>query len=196
MRPVPESISPLPRAVRWMIFFALTLLAVSVFVPRVAAAQRTQADLSEAEIEEVREAAITPPIRVDAYRKIIDSRVTRIQDLLPRRYAPGRREDFHDLMQQVKAISDELEDNLEDYDTGHHDIRKALPKLLDSIERWTSVLKQPPVDQEYEVARKLAIESVADLKEIASRLGPEQKAWFTEHPPAKDAASSQIEVPR
>ena len=155
-------------------------------------AQRSDSALSEAEIEKLRDSAYFPADRVITFIKFLDDRTKRIQDLFAHPRQPGREQDTHDLLEQFTAIADELEDNLDDYGPRHRDIRRALPKLVDATERWASAIKTPPEDEAYSVSRKLALESIRDLRESATHLIEEQRAWFAAHPPAKDNKSEPL----
>ena len=160
-------------------------------------AQHTDNSLSEGEIEQLREAAYFPTDRVLVFVKLLDERNKAIQDLYAHPRKPGREQDTHDLFEEFTQIADELNDNLDDYDASHRDIRKALPKLLDATERWSSNLKQPPENQAYDLARKLALEAIRDIREEATHLVESQKAWFAAHPPAKEPDNVPTrEVPR
>jgi hypothetical protein len=149
-------------------------------------AQRGDSALSEGEIEQLREAAYIPNDRVLIFIKLLDVRNKAIQELYAHPRKPGREQDTHDLLEQFTSIADELDDNLDDYGPRHSDIRKALPKLLEATERWSSNLKQPPDNSVYDLSRKLALESIRDIREEATRLIEEQKAWFLAHPPPKE----------
>ncbi len=151
-----------------------------------ALSQRHAAPLSEAEEEEVRDAAIEPARRIAVYQSIIETRIKRIQEVLANTRAQGRRDDIRDNMEQVASLVDELQDNLEEYDHVHRDLRKPLPKLLDAMLRWESVLKQPPDNDVYNLTRKLALEAVADVKRETSEMLPAEIAYFKEHPPSKN----------
>jgi hypothetical protein len=159
-------------------------------------AQHSDTSLSEGEIEQLREAAYFPADRVVVFMKLLDERNKSIQDLFAHPRKPGREQDTHDLLEQFTAIADELNDNLDDYDSNHRDIRKVLPKLIDATERWSSNLKQPPENQAYDLARKLALEAIRDIREEATHLVEDQKAWFAAHPPAKDDQNKPAEAPR
>jgi hypothetical protein len=160
-------------------------------------AQRGETSLSEGEIEQLRESAYFPNDRVLLFIKLLDTRNKAIQDLFAHPRKPGREQDTHDLLEQFTNIADELNDNLDDYGPHHKDIRKALPKLLDATERWSSNLKQPPEDPAYNLSRKLALESIRDIREEATRLVEDQKTWFAAHPPAKETPNVPArEVPR
>jgi len=172
---------------------ALVLLALTLPIH----AQRGESALSEGEIEQLREAAYFPNDRVLVFIKLLDTRNKAIQDLFAHPRKPGREQDTHDLLEQFTAIADELNDNLDDYGPNHRDVRKALPKLLDATERWSSNIKQPPENAAYDVSRKLALEAIRDLREEATHLVEDQKTWFAAHPPSKEPQNTPAhEVPR
>ena len=104
-----------------------------------------------------------------------------------------RIDDYH---RKLAAWRDELGDNLDDYGPRHSDIRKALPKLLQATERWATALKSPPDDEAYAVSRKIALESVRDLREQTTQLTADQAAWFKLHPPSKEAPNQPGEPSR
>lgn len=157
-------------------------------------AQRDDSALAEAEIDQLREAAYYPNERVLVFIKLLDTRNKAIQDMFAHPRRPGREQDTHDLLQQFTAIADELSDNLDDYGPRHRDIRKALPKLLEATERWSSNLKSPPDNEAYSLSRKLALEAIQDLHEETTQLIEEQKTWFAAHPPPKEEKT--IDIPR
>ncbi|HEY0264956.1 MAG TPA: hypothetical protein VGC07_10580 [Granulicella sp.] len=161
------------------------LLALLLLTP-VLTAQRDGSYLSEAEVDQLRDAAYTPNERVLVFVKFLDERSEKIQKLSAGPRRAGREEDIHNLLEQFTSIVNELEDNLDEYGPAHRDIRKSLPKLLTAIDRWATVIRTPPDNQAYNVSRKLALESLGDLHEDAAQLTEEQKAWFLAHPPAKE----------
>ncbi len=150
-------------------------------------AQKEEPALSDGEVEKLRESAADAPSRVMVFVEFLNRRADRIDKLNTGKRLPGREEDTHALIQEMSSILDDLEDNLEDYNKRHWDIRKALPKLLSATERWNTTLNSAPDREEYGVQRKLALESLHDVRETATAMVEEQKAWFKEHPPAKEA---------
>jgi len=172
--------------------FALLLIPLALSLH----AQKPEAALSDGEIEQLREAAYYPSDRILLFIKLLDTRNKSIQDLFARPRKPGREQDTHDLLEQFTAIADELNDNLDDYGPRHRDIRKALPKLVEATERWSSNLKTPPDDDAYNVSRRLALEAVHDLHDQATQMIEEQKAWFLAHPPPKENKNAPIDPPR
>ena len=169
---------------RWLtnILIALALAGA------VAHAQVRENALSDAEVEKLRDTAYFPPDRVEAFVQFLNQRAEEIQKLSAGKRKPGREEDIHEQMEQWTSIAEDLDDNLDDYGKRHKDIRKALPKLISATERWNTALRTPPDHPEYSEARKLALESLDDIRETAKKLIEEQKAWFAAHPPGKDGA--------
>lgn len=157
----------------------------SLLVSRLEAQQRESA-LSDAEVEKLRDSAYYPPSRVLAFIDFLDQRTRQIDKLTTSKRQPGREEDIHDLMVQFASIADDFDDNLDEYRKYHRDIRKVLPKVVSATERWATSLRTPSEDATYSVSRKLALESLADVRESATKLIEEQKAWFLAHPPPKD----------
>ncbi len=174
---------------------SLVLLALLGFAPLLQA-QRSEASLTDAEIEQLRDSAYVANDRVMVFIKLIDTRVKGIQDLYAKPRRPGREQDTHDLMEQFTALADELNDNLDDYGPRHRDIRKALPKLVEATERWATAIKSPPDDATYNVSRKLALEAIRDLREESNELIEQQRAWFAAHPPTKENPANADTAPR
>jgi hypothetical protein len=164
----------------------LAVCALLVFAP--AALLRAQDDdssMSQKEIESLRDAAYIPNDRVLAFMKILNTRDQEITDLLSKPRRPGFNQDMHDLLDQFAAIADEFNDNLDEYQSKHRDLRKALPKLVSAIERWSTTLRTPADDQTYNIVRKMALDSLKDMRETATSMVTEQAAYFKAHPDAE-----------
>ena len=175
-------------------FLALSVVALCLAPLH---AQQHESALTESEVETLRDTAYVASDRVLAFVKFLDERSGTIQDLATKPRKPGREQDIHDRYEQFTSIADELDDNLDDYAPKHRDLRKALPKLLAAADRWNTALKTPAPNDTYEVSRKLALEAVRDLRESATHLIDEQKAWFLAHPPPKeDPATTESRRPR
>jgi hypothetical protein len=174
-----------------------SVAALALLVPSLHAQIRESA-LSDAEVEQIRDARYVPADCVLLFVKFLDLRTKEIQDLYAKPRRPGREQDTHDLLVQFTSIADELADNLDDYGPRHADLRKALPKVLEATDRWSSALKSPPDHETYSVARKIALESVRDLHDSAMELTGEQAAWFKAHPPTKEQKQQNgpIDIPR
>jgi hypothetical protein len=180
----------MPRALA----LALVLLALAAPLH----AQPRDSALTQAEIDQVREYRYYPADCVLLFVKFLDLRTQELHDLYVPARRPGREQDTHDLIQQFTSIADELSDNLDDYGPRHIDLRKALPKILTGIDRWTADINALPEDDAYTVARRLALESLRDLREDTTQLAADQAAWFKIHPPGKspDDKNGPIDIPR
>ena len=166
---------------------SILALFLCSLVPGVVHGQRHSPAVSEMEEEKIRDAAAEPARRIVVYQEIIETRIRRIQTVLADKRAQGRRDDLQQNMEEISGLIDEFQNNLEEYDAAHRDLRKPLPKLQDALLRWDSVLRQPPADEGYELTRKLALEAVADVKAEVTEMIPAQAAYFKAHPPDKDA---------
>jgi septal ring factor EnvC (AmiA/AmiB activator) len=164
----------------------LAVCALLILAPSALAhAQDDDSSMSQKEIEALRDAAYIPNDRVLTYVKILNTREQEITDLLAKPRRPGFNQDMHDLLDQFAAIADEFNDNLDEYQSKHRDIRKSLPKLLSSIERWSTTLRSPADDHTYNIVRKMALDSLKDMRETVTSMETEQAAYFKEHPDAE-----------
>ncbi|HZQ45336.1 MAG TPA: hypothetical protein VFA99_18945 [Acidobacteriaceae bacterium] len=161
-----------------------------VFAPPIRALAQGDDTMSQKEIESLRDAAYIPNDRVMTFVKILDTREREIEDLLSKPRRPGFDQDMHDLIEQFSSISGEFNDNLDEYQSKHRDIRKSLPKLVSAIERWNTALRAPAEDEAYNVVRKMALDSLKDMRDTATTMQTEQAEYFKAHP---DAAKMEKE---
>lgn len=169
--------------------------AVGLALSGTARAQDTDGALSQAEIESLRDAAYVPMDRVRAYESILDTREKEIGILMKRGRRPGFVQDMHDELDQFGAIADELNDNLDEFDGKHRDLRKELPRLMQKIERWQTVLRGVGDDDGYNVVRKIALTNLADMKTLTADMEGEQERYFKEHPEAARAEKDRLAAP-
>jgi NADH dehydrogenase/NADH:ubiquinone oxidoreductase subunit G len=137
--------------------------------------------LTEAQIEQIREAGIDPNARVALYIKFLDEHAETIKGLSGRVRSTERSRRLQDELENFTALMDELGSNLDVYSERKADIRKALKPLSTATERWLTVLRALPEDPASELAHKEAIESGEDLAEQAKQLEDEQTAYFKLH---------------
>lgn len=163
-----------PAASLLLIFAATTCLR----------AQDDDDTMSQKEIESLRDAAYIPNDRIMAFIKILNTREQEIEDLVAKPHRPGFSQDMHDYLDQFASIADEFNDNIDEYQTKHRDIRKSLPKLVSAIERWNTALRAPASDENYDVVRKMALDSLKDMHDTATTMETDQAAYFKAHPDA------------
>lgn len=168
---------------RWLFvpFAAVLLLGI---VPA-AHTQKEDDALSQREIDDLRDAAFEPVARIHVFTAILNNRQKRIEDLLARRRNhtdfPG---EMHDALDQFAKVIDELNDNLDDYNRRHRDVRKELPKLIESTERWSTTLRSVGENDAFNVVHRIAVDNVKDTNSLASSLQTDLSAYFKAHPEA------------
>ena len=158
-----------------------SLLCCVLFAPPLLAQKEKPEPLTEAQIEEIREAGIAPNDRVNLYTKFVNEHADTIKSLTNRSKSLSRAKRLDDELQQLTALMDEFGSNLDVYSDRHADIRKALKTLTESTERWLGILRALPGEPSFDLARKEAIESEDDLADQAKRLLTEQTDYFDLH---------------
>jgi hypothetical protein len=174
---------------RWTALLLVGVLGVGA-VPK-ALAQAPEGTMSDAEVETLREAAPIPLDRIAAYVMILNDREKSIDTLLAKPHRAGFGEDMHDAIQEFGAIADELNDNLDEYSSGRRDVRKALPKLIAATERWSTALRATGEDDKYKVVRRIALDTVKDMHDLAMQMQTDLGAYFKEHPEAVKAEKAR-----
>ena len=172
----------------------LLLLALAP-AAHLACAQAPEGTLSQGEIESLRDSAYVPQDRVKAYIRILDDRQKELDHLLAGRHGVDFGSDVHDVIDQMAGIADELNDNLDSYNSRHRDLRKQLPRLIEATERWSTALRSPPDNAHYDVVRKVALDTLKDTRALAEQMKTEQEAYFKAHPEAAKAEKERQENP-
>jgi len=165
------------RPLRWIAAISLFLLLASPL----AAQKEKREPLSEAQIEQIREAGIDPDERVSLYTKFLNERADVLKGLTSRAKSAGRSRRLDDELQDFTALMDEFGSNLDVYSDRHADIRKSLKPLPAATERWLGILRALAGEPGFDLARKEAIESAQDLADQAVRLLREQTDYFNLH---------------
>jgi len=137
--------------------------------------------LTEAEVEQVREAGIFPNERVALYTKFLELRAAKIRSLSNRPKSGDRVLELDGLLQDFTSLMDEMGSNLDQYSDRHSDIRKALKTLTEATPRWLQVLRALPGESGFDLSRKEGIESGEELADQAKRLLSEQEEYFKTH---------------
>ncbi len=173
------------------------LLLAACLLAQTAPAQSRTNPMSDAEVEQVRTLAYEPNERVAFFQKMMEQRISEIEKINAAKRINDRGGQLHDLMDQFASLADELDDNFDDYQQRHWDVRKALRKLIDASAKWQAPFNQPPPDPAYDVTRKLALEAATDIHDSAQKLLDDQTAWFAAHPPSKNKdESAPVIIPR
>ena len=160
--------------------FAIMLAFLLLAAPLCAQKEKRE-PLTEAQIDQIREAGIDPNGRVSLYTKFLDEHAATIKGLGSRVRSDQRARRLDSELQDFTALMDELGSNLDVYSDRKADIRKALKPLYESSQRWLGMLRALAGESAFDLARKEAIESGEDLADQVSRLQNEQTEYFNLH---------------
>jgi len=171
----------------------LCILFAVAFAPRAIPQKDRPEPLTEAQIEQIREAGIDPSERVKLYMKFTDEHADAIKSLSARVKSAARSKRLDQELQNLTALMDEFGSNLDVYSERHADIRKGLKPVPEAAERWLSILRAVPSEPAFEVSLKEAIESGQDFATQAKQLVADQAAYFLAH---KDEAGQDRAEPK
>ncbi len=175
-------------------FRSLTpILLILLSVPILHAQKNQRATLTDAELEQIREAGIDPPERIRLYTKFVDEHVETLKGLIPRAHSSARVVRLDNELQDLTSLMDELGNNLDQYGDRKADLRKALKPLTESSQRWLQVLNSLPTESGFDLSRKEAIDSGKDLADEAAQMLKDQTAYFELH---KDQQGQQRVEPQ
>lgn len=156
-------------------------IALLLFSADMCAQKQKREPLTEAQVEQIREAGIYPADRVKLYIKFVDEHIATIKGLTNRAKSAARAHRIDDELQDLAELMDEFASNLDVYSDRKADIRKALKPMTEASERWLTVLRALPGEPTFDIARKEAIETAEDLAEDSKRLLQEQTDYFNQH---------------
>lgn len=110
---------------------ALSLLAACLACPSLA---QRHAQLTPAEIDQLRDAAMEPDQRLKLYIKFLQSRLAALEQLRTNaKLSPGDRAlQIHDHLEDFISLYDELDDNIDSYVDRKDDVRKPLKSVIEA----------------------------------------------------------------
>jgi len=149
--------------------------------------------LTDAQIDQIRDAGTDPNQRVVLYTKFLDEDAATIKELSKRVRSAGRSRRLDDALQDFTALMDELSSNLDVYSERRADVRKALKPLTEATERWLGTLRALAAEPAFDLALKEAIETGKDLDDQAQLLLGAQTEYFKVH---KDERGQERKEPK
>jgi hypothetical protein len=158
------------------------------------AGQRQKDVLTERQTEDLREADDQPVEKLKLYLGYIDERTQELQHLNTNSRAQNRDAEIHNLLQEFTQLADELQDNMDSFDQQHEDLRKGLKLILEKSEHWPDVLNAPKPNQEYDFARKTALEASQSVHEDAQKLLNEQNQYFAKEKKEKGKTGGSLKA--
>jgi hypothetical protein len=161
-------------------YFAAILICLLLAAPLRAQKEKRE-PLTDAQIEQIREAGIDPDERVKLYTQFLNEHADVIKGLTNRAKSDARSSRLDGELQDFTVLMDEFGANLDVFSDRHADIRKSLKPLPAATQRWLGILRALAGEPGFDLARKEAIESGEDLADQATRLLSEQTDYFNLH---------------
>jgi hypothetical protein len=156
-------------------------------------AQSKKDPLTEQQIEEVREAGDQPLERIKLFAGYVEERSKGIHELNADARAQNKTVRLHNLFDEFTRLSDDLEDNMDNFDEQHADLRKVLKEVVDKSTQWGTVLNEPPASNQYDFVRKTALESNQSVHEAAVKMLADEEQYFIEKKKEEKAAAKAAE---
>jgi hypothetical protein len=157
-------------------------------------AQSRNDPLTDQQIEDVREAGDDPPQRIKLFVGYVEARSKGIHDLNADARAQNKTARLHQLFDEFTRLSDDLEDNMDNFNDEHADLRKALKEVVEKSGQWGTVLNEPPPSNQYDFVRKSAIESNQSVHDAAVQMISDEEKYFAEKKKeAKEAEKKEQE---
>ena len=154
---------------------ALILLAIAP-----AFAQSKKDPLTDQQIEDVREAGDQPLQRIKLFVGYVDDRAKGIHTLNLDPIAQNKNVRLHNLMEEFTRLSDELQDNMDNFDQQHADLRTVLKEIVDKTGEWGTILNEPKPSPQYDFSRKTAIDANQSAHETAVQMLADETKYFIE----------------
>ncbi len=167
---------------------ALSLILLMVNAPLYSRGHRDP--LNNAEIEQMREIADQPPLRMKLMLKFAESRMVSIDEARVQKPSADRTKLVHDFLEDFSALIDEIDENLDMFDRQRADLRKPLKLMIEADTRFGAKLRALKLEgvppgaesdaEDYGFALDNAIESVDEnistAREMLDRQGREVEA--------------------
>jgi hypothetical protein len=161
----------------------LCLAAVLLLTGSWALAQRHRDPLTQAEIDQVRDASWEPNQRLTLYVGFARARLVKLEQVRSDPKTKDRAQQTHDLLDDFQLLYDELNDNIETYVDRNDDIRKPLKGVIAADTEFQSKLRAlkdaanvlPSEYSVYEFVLSTALDSVDTSAEDHRKLLDDQE---------------------
>ncbi len=143
-------------------------------------AQDKDDPLTEAQVDKLRETGDDPPERIKLYMEFIGQRTDAIAEMVGDTRIQNKPPKIRQLLKEYTRLVDELQDNLDNYDEAHADIRKVLKDLVPASKKWLDTVNKLPPDPVYDFPRKTAADASQGLVEQVTKLQTDLDKYFAE----------------
>ncbi len=146
-------------------------------------AQRHREPLTQAEIDQIRDASWEPKQRLTLYVQFTRDRLVKMEEMRSDPKTKNRGQRTHDMLDDFQLLYDELNDNIETYVDRKDDIRKPLKTVIDADTEFQAKLRAlkdaadvPPAEaQQYEFVLTNILETVDGSAEDHRKLLADQE---------------------
>jgi hypothetical protein len=160
----------------------LALLALNL----AASAQRQSDPLTNEEINQLRDTAVEPELRMKLYVEFARARLVALEQMRANPKTTGRGSQTHNMLEDFLSIYDELDNNLDNFEKRRDDLRKALQVIIAGDTEFQAKLRalkdaaatQPGELKEYNVLLSDAIETVDSSADDHRKLLAEQVEFY------------------
>jgi predicted nucleic acid-binding Zn-ribbon protein len=164
-----------------------TLLFVLLTLP--ASAQRRSDPLTNDEINQLRDTAVEPELRMKLFVQFARARLVDLEQMRANPKTTERAYETRKMLEDFLAIYNELDDNLDNFEKRRDDLRKALRAVLEGDTDFQSRLRalkdsasaKPDELKEYELLLSEAIDTVDSSTEDHRQLLAEQTEYWKKH---------------
>jgi hypothetical protein len=161
-----------------LVFLGVTLLLVGV-----AAAQRKRDPLTPPEIDQLRDTAMEPELRLKLFIKFARARLASLEQMRNDPKTTDRARQTHDGLEDFLAVYDELNDNIDTYVDRKDDVRKPLKAVIEADTEFQAKLRAlkgaanttPAEAKAYQFVLSNAIETLDSSAEDHRKLMAEQE---------------------
>jgi hypothetical protein len=178
------------KQISWL---AALIVLLGCFTPSTRAQTSKRDPLNDAEVDQMREAADYPNKRLELMVRFAKERIAMIELLEPdSESAATRPKQIHDYLEDFITLLDEIDDNIDMYQSHKTDMRKGLKLLIEANSEWQLKLRQlkekaPPAElEQYSFALANAVDTVADSGKNARENLQEQNTLAAEKKLNKD----------
>ena len=152
-------------------------------------AQRRSDPLTNEEINQLRDTAVEPEMRMKFYVQFARARLVALEQMRADPKTTNRGYETHKMLEDFLSIYAELDDNLENFEKRRDDLRKATQTVIAGDTEFQAKLRalkdsasaKPEELKQYEVLLSDAIEAVDSSADDHRKLLAEQNEYWKKH---------------
>jgi hypothetical protein len=157
-----------------------------IFLTSLSPAQRRNDPLTQPEIDQLRDAAVEPEMRMKLYVQFARARLVTLEQMRTDPKTKDRAHQTHQMLEDFVTLYNELNDNLDNFEARKSDLRKALKVIIEGDNEFQAKLRALQDDArsskeengEYRFVLSEAIESVDSNTEDHRKLLAEQEEFW------------------